>query len=169
MKNNFNKKRENASKIDDLLERYIDDQNWNNKLLEVEAIQLYNSIKKKDIVENSKARSVKNRELYITVTTPIFANQLSFKQMDIVNWINKKLGQKVITNLKYLVGSVDRDDDSFLDESDPIEDVELNDTEKNNIDDLLNSVEDEEVKNSLKHFLSSATKYNKREKDGEST
>ena len=66
------------------------------------AIVLWNEVVGEKISENTEAISVEHGILTVTVSNPTWRQELVFKQQEIINQLNTKLGQNTIKEVRFI-------------------------------------------------------------------
>ena len=66
------------------------------------AIVLWNEIVGEKISKNTEAISVEHGILTVTVSNPTWRQELVFKQQEIINQLNTKLGQNTIKEVRFI-------------------------------------------------------------------
>ena len=66
------------------------------------AIVLWNEVVGEKISKNTEAISVEHGILTVTVSNPTWRQELVFKQREIINQLNTKLGQNTIKEVRFI-------------------------------------------------------------------
>lgn len=66
------------------------------------AIVLWNEVVGEKISKNTEAISVEHGILTVTVSNPTWRQELVFKQQEIINQLNTKLGQNTIKEVRFI-------------------------------------------------------------------
>ena len=66
------------------------------------AIVLWNEVVGEKISKNTEAISVEHGILPVTVSNPTWRQELVFKQQEIINQLNTKLGQNTIKEVRFI-------------------------------------------------------------------
>jgi hypothetical protein len=112
----------------------------------------WNEIVGDSVAGHSQPRSIRNRILFIDVTHPTWMQQLQFLKPTLLEKVNAFLGEPLIQDIRFKLGKV----------SPPIpappknllmEDKQLDRATSNRIESLLQDIDDEEVKKSLRKVL----------------
>ncbi len=152
-----------TEKINQIVMEYIHRKNWRSRLLEANAVHIYNHFSDEAIKNCSKAFKVVGHELFIHVESPTHAQQLTFMSHEIITKINEKLKYPAIRKLRYQVAKIVHEDrpSEFID-SDPTEGVLLNTDDEKRIIENLSEIEDHDLQDDLNHLYTNVLKHNKR-------
>ena len=104
------------------------------------------------IARQAQPRSIRNRILFVDVSHPTWMQQLQFLKPTLLEKINGFLGEPHIQDIRFRVGKI------FSNISAPpktlsMEDENLDKETLNRIENLLQEIDDEEVRNSLREVL----------------
>ncbi len=112
----------------------------------------WNDIVGESVAGHSQPRSIRNRILFIDVTHPTWMQQLQFLKPTLLEKVNTFLGEPLIQDIRFKLGKV----------SPPIpappqklfvEDRPLDPATSSRIESLLQDIDDEDVKKSLRKVL----------------
>ncbi|GMT49099.1 MAG: hypothetical protein IEMM0008_0638 [bacterium] len=151
-----------TEKINQIMMEYIHKQNWRSRLLEANAVHIYNRLPDEAIKNCSKAFKVVDHELFIHVESPVYSHQLTFMSQEIITKINEKLKYPAIRKLRFQVAKIEREDRilKVLD-LDPTEGVLLNDDDRRQLTEDLSGIEDKDLHDDLNHLYTNVLKRNK--------
>ncbi len=152
-----------TEKINQIVMEYVHRKNWRSRLLEANAVHIYNRFPDEAIKSCSKAFKVVGHELFIHVESPSHAHQLTFMSHEIITKINKKLKYPAIRKLRFQVAKIVHEDKltEFTD-LDPTEGVLLNTDDEKRIIENLSEIKDKDLHEDLNHLYTNVLKYNKR-------
>lgn len=168
-----NKKREGEFiSLYDTLKDVFDEEKLAQKELELEAVKLYNSIDFDKITEISRAVDMIRGELIIIVQNGSAGQYIQFQSMRIIRAINNVLGRNLVKRIKFKIGKPkNREKKSTQNYEDELniglDDVELEEHEKREIEKIVNKIEDNgvkeviELKEKLSKLFESNLKYKK--------
>jgi len=71
-----------------------------NKVLENQVINVWSNIVGKRISEISKAEKIENKILIVKVLNSAWRNELLYHKRNIIDKLNKKIGKKVVEDIK---------------------------------------------------------------------
>ena len=100
----------------------------------------------------------------INVTDSVILQQLTFFKKEFIDKINLILGKRVVREITFHVGKVERRDRDAENRDDYIKrlrSIELDQDEITRIDDITGQIEDEEIRNSLKELFVSQSQLSK--------
>ena len=112
----------------------------------------WNEIVGESVAAHSQPHSIRNRILFIDVVHPTWMQQLQFLKPTLLEKVNAFLGEALIQDIRFKLGKI------FLNISAspktlPMEDENLDKETLNRIESLLQEIDDEEVRNSLREVL----------------
>ncbi len=112
----------------------------------------WNEIVGESVAGNSQPRSIRNQILFIDVAHPTWMQQLQFLKPTLLDQVNAFLGEPLIQDIRFKLGKVSptlpTPPRTFL-----MEDENLDKETLNRIENLLQEIDDEEVKKSLRLVL----------------
>jgi len=104
------------------------------------------------VAAHSQPHSIRNRILFVDVAHPTWMQQLQFLKPTLLEKVNTFLGESLIQDIRFKLGKI------FSNISAPpktfsMEDENLDKETLNRIENLLQEIDDEEVRNSLREVL----------------
>ncbi len=152
-----------TEKLNQIVMEYIHRKNWRSRLLEANAVHIYNHSPDEAIKSCSKAFKVMGHELFIHVESPTHAHQLTFMSHEIIERINQKLKYPAIRKLRFQVAKIIHEDSlpEVLD-IDPTEGILLDADDEKQIIGNLSEIKDKDLHEDLNHLYTNVLKHNKR-------
>ncbi len=170
-----NKKRVGTfTSLYDTLKEVVDEDKLNQKQIELEAVKLYNSMELDKITEISKAVDLIKGELIVIVKDSSAGQFIQFQSMKIIKAINDVLGRNIVKRIKFRVGKTENNEKNYDKNSNEntkvnLDKVELEEDEKREIEQIVNKIQDNgvkeiiELKKKLFKLFESNLKYKKLE------
>src|SRR3990172_4619658 len=112
----------------------------------------WNKIVGESVAEHSQPRSIRNQILFIDVAHPTWMQQLQFLKPTLLNQVNAFLGEPLIRDIRFKLGKISpalpSPPRTLLMEEEPLDQGTLD-----RIEDLLQEIDDQEVRKSLRKVL----------------
>ena len=86
--------------LEHAINKLIKDLGIENKVLDNQVLNSWNSIVGKRISEISKAEKIENRILFVKVLNSSWRNELLYHKKTIIDKLNKKMGKKIVDDIK---------------------------------------------------------------------
>jgi hypothetical protein len=112
----------------------------------------WNEIVGESVAAHSQPRTIRNRILFIDVVHPTWIQQLQFLKPTLLEKINTFLGEPLIQDVRFKLGKI-HSNISAPPETLSIEDERLDKATLNRIEGLLQEMDDEALRNSLREVL----------------
>jgi len=112
----------------------------------------WNEIVGESVAAHSRPRTIRNRILFIDVAHPTWMQQLQFLKPTLLEKINTFLGESLIQDIRFKLGKI-LSNVSASPKTLSIEDERLDKATLNRIEGLLQKMDDEELKGSLREVL----------------
>ena len=71
-------------------------------ILQNKALFIWSEVVGETIAKNATAEEIKHGNLIVKTSTPVWKNELAIRKREILAKINKRLGQKVIRDIKLI-------------------------------------------------------------------
>lgn len=96
--------------IKEVLKKFVEREPKISRVVaEADAVDLWPRVVDKEAGENSQAVIVKGGTLYVTVSSPVWAQQLSLKRRELVDSLNAALGGgEILKDIKFRSGEARR-------------------------------------------------------------
>lgn len=149
--------------ISGLVQNFISQSGMNRKLEECEALLLWDRVAS-SMATRTQPVAITRGIMFINVTDSIVLHQLTFYKKEFIDKINLMFGKRVIRDITFRVGRVERrkqDAESRDEYIKRLHSIELNQDEITRIDDITGQIEDEEIRNSLKELFISQSQLSK--------
>uniref|UniRef100_UPI0032172D93 DUF721 domain-containing protein n=1 Tax=uncultured Draconibacterium sp. TaxID=1573823 RepID=UPI0032172D93 len=92
-------RRSNTQSLSEVLKEYIEQNRIDRKLKEVDVVQGWEDLLGKTIAHYTKNIYIKNRILYVEISSAVVKNELFMMREEICRRINENAGQNVITKI----------------------------------------------------------------------
>jgi hypothetical protein len=112
----------------------------------------WNEIVGESVASHSQPHSIRNRILFINVTHPTWMQQLQFLKPTLLEKVNDFLGESLIQDIRFKLGKISPTL-PVPPRTLPMEGETLDKATLNRIEGLLQEIDDEEVKKSLREVL----------------
>ena len=80
----------------------------NHRLKEMKALAAWEEVAGSRIADQTRATRLINGRLYVSVSSSVWAHQLTFFRGDYIKNINEKLGESLVKDIFFQVGNIDR-------------------------------------------------------------
>lgn len=104
------------------------------------------------VAAHSQPHSIRNRILFVDVAHPTWMQQLQFLKPTLLEKVNTFLGESLIQDIRFKLGKI-FSNISAPPKTLPMEDENLDKETLNRIENLLQEIDDEGVRNSLREVL----------------
>lgn len=115
-------------------------------------LETWNEIVGDSVADHSRPRSVRNRILFIDVAHPTWMQQLQFLKPTLLEKVNAFLGESLIRDIRFKLGKIQSNVATATREP-SVEEQKLDETTLNRIEILLQKIDDQGLKNSLRQVL----------------
>jgi predicted nucleic acid-binding Zn ribbon protein len=88
-----------AQSIGEIISQFVKEMNLGDKLNEKQALEAWRELVGKGILRYTESVFIKNRVLYVKLTSSTLRNELQMNREIIINRLNDKVGTKVIDNI----------------------------------------------------------------------
>ncbi|MGA2516409.1 MAG: DUF721 domain-containing protein [Thermodesulfobacteriota bacterium] len=112
----------------------------------------WNEIVGESVAAHSQPRAIRNRILFIDVTHPTWMQQLQFLKPTLLEKINTFLGESLIQDIRFKLGKI-LSNVTVPSKTVSMEDQKLDKATLNRIEGVLNEMDDEELRDSLREVL----------------
>jgi len=149
--------------ISGVVQNFISQSGMNRKLAECEALLLWDRVAS-GMVTRTQPIAISRGKMSINVTDSVALHQLTFFKKEFIDKINLMFGKRVVRDIIFRVGKVERREQDAESRDEYIErlrNIELDQDEITRIDDITGQIEDEEIRNSLKELFVSQSQLSK--------
>jgi predicted nucleic acid-binding Zn ribbon protein len=112
----------------------------------------WNEIVGESVAAHSQPRAIRNRILFIDVAHPTWMQQLQFFKPTLLEKINTFLGESLIQDIRFKLGKI-LSNVTVPPKTVSMEDQKLDKATLNRIEGVLNEMDDEELRDSLREVL----------------
>jgi hypothetical protein len=92
-------RKSNTQKINDILKEYIEHMMIGRKLKEVSIVHSWEDLLGKTVASRTKSIYIKNKVLFVELSSSVVRNELMMIRQDIINRMNEKAGEKIIEKI----------------------------------------------------------------------
>ncbi len=146
-----------------ILRNVINQEGMERKLDECEALLVWDDAAP-TLAARTQPVAISRGRMVINVTDSVILHQLTFYKKEYVDKIYLMLGRRIVRDITFRVGNVERRGQGTESRDEYIErlhSVELDQDEITKIDEITDQIEDEEVRNSLKELFTSQAQLSK--------
>ena len=86
-------------KIDSVIREFLSEANLDKKLKEVHIVSEWEALMGKMVAARTKYIYIRNRTLFVQVTSPVLKNELLMMRNDIIERLNEIAGEKLVEEL----------------------------------------------------------------------
>jgi hypothetical protein len=154
--------------IKTILEDTLDQLGLIEKIDECKALALWNDVVS-TLASRTQPVSISNSKLIVNVTDSVVLHTLSLYKRKYVEKINLLAGRNVIKDIIFRVGKVEKKDrevigrDNYMEE---LKGTQLDQSELEKIDEIVSTVEDDDIKDSLRNLFINQSKLTKMRRKG---
>ena len=154
--------------IKTILEDTLDQLGLSEKIDECKALALWNDVVS-TLASRTQPVSISNSKLIVNVTDSVVLHTLSLYKRKYVEKINLLAGRNVIKDIIFRVGKVEKKDrevigrDNYMEE---LKGTQLDQSELEKIDEIVSTVEDDDIKDSLRNLFINQSKLTKMRRKG---
>jgi predicted nucleic acid-binding Zn ribbon protein len=94
-------RRRNTETIRDVIEQFLKQKKLDKPLFEKKIVDAWPEVLGKNIMNYTSNLSVKNRKLYVTITSSVLRHDLFISRENIVESLNKHVGSHVIDEIVF--------------------------------------------------------------------
>jgi len=94
-------RRKEAQSLNSILKELLKTQHLDTKLNEVRLIDSWEKILGANIASYTKGKYIKNKILFVHVTSSVLRSELMMSRQRLVELLNKSVGEKVITDIVF--------------------------------------------------------------------
>lgn len=133
------------------------------RIKECAILSFWNEAVGESIASHTRPIKVYDGRMTVLVESPSWTQELTFLKNRIMERLNKRMGKEVIKDIYFKIGNIERP----LQEEKPasststvdLERVKLDQEKRRKIEESLKKIEDPEIKEILKNFLTKEAKY----------
>ena len=154
--------------IKTILEDTLDQLGLSEKIDECKALTLWNDVAS-TLASRTQPISISNSRLIVNVTDSVVLHALSLYKRKYVEKINLLAGRDVIKDIIFRVGKVEKKDIELKDRDNYMEELkgtQLDQSELEKIDEIISTIKDDDIKNSLRSLFINQSKLTKMRRKG---
>ncbi len=153
----------NASKI---LDSILSGRNLKKKIDDYKSLEVWDDVVGDMISLNAQPLTIKKGCLKVVVSNHGWLQQLQFLKEDIRKKLNHELQKETINEIYFIVGEVRKKPEKPVMVADEMKKITLSDDERKSINDMIQDIEDTDLKRALRKTLTNKAKRNKLNKLG---
>ncbi|MDQ1317410.1 MAG: hypothetical protein QG588_1062, partial [Candidatus Poribacteria bacterium] len=146
----------------------LDQLGLSEKIDECKALTLWNDVAS-TLASRTQPVSISNSRLIVNVTDSVVLHTLSLYKRKYVEKINLLAGRDVIKDIIFRVSKVEKKDIELKDRDNYMEEfkgTQLDQGELEKIDEIVSTIEDDDIKNSLRNLFINQSKLTKMRRKG---
>jgi hypothetical protein len=154
--------------IKTILEETLDQLGLSEKIDECKALTLWYDVAS-TMACRTQPISITNNRLIVNVTDSVLLHTLSLYKRKYVEKINLLAGRDVIKDIIFRVGKVEKRDREVIDKDNYMEELkgtQLDQSEIEKIDEIVSTIEDDDIKDSLRYLFINQSKLTKMRRKG---
>lgn len=100
------RKKDAPEKVNNVLERVLGSLNLGLKVKQYRIWEVWNSVVGDAIARQAQPQQIRAMVLWVTVSSSTWMQQLEFMKRQIVERINDRIGEKVISDIRFRIGEI---------------------------------------------------------------
>ncbi|MGM0501540.1 MAG: DUF721 domain-containing protein [Bacillota bacterium] len=157
-----------AESIKELLNRALRQLGISKKVKKTQLLDTWSRVIGKDIQEHTEAKYFDRGTLFVNVDNSSWAHQLLFMKQNLMEKINNKLDEELVTEIRFKVGHITKEDCDFSKEyKNETKKIELNPEEETKLQQTAESIADDNLKAKFLNLLMESKKTNKWRKNND--
>lgn len=133
------------------IEKLLNARGWSSRLKEYRVLGMWDRCVGPSIAAHAQPAMIRGKKLTVIVDSSAWMQQLSLLRPEIIEKLNKSLGEDAVESITLKMGEVRPTKGSDEGRSAPLR--RLNADERRRIDELVREIEDEDSRNRLKHLI----------------
>lgn len=105
-----NRKARAPEQVTTILERVLTSLNLGIKVKQYRIWEVWNSVVGEAIARQAQPHQIRAMVLWVTVSSSTWMQQLEFMKRQMVERINERIGEKVITDIRFRIGEITREE-----------------------------------------------------------
>ncbi len=157
--------KDEVHRVGDVLKDFLNNHTYIKYRINSEkAVKIWNEFEEKLLRERTEAIGFKNGTIYVRVSSPAIANELSLREKQYIDRINKLIGENFVKRISFKSGFVKRRNEKSV--GDEMQKVKPPFNIIKRIDSIVKGVRDEELRARLRNlFIESYERIYKRNKE----
>ena len=94
--------------VGSILERIFSNLNLGIKVKQYQLWDVWEGVVGEAIARQAQPHQIRNMVLWVTVSSSTWMQQLEFMKKQMVNRLNERIGEKVITDIRFRIGEISR-------------------------------------------------------------
>lgn len=140
-------------KISNSLDKTLHKLGIRKKLKEEMALFYWKEAAGPKIFSKARAEFIKDGILFVKVSSSVWSQQLVFFKNSFIKKLNHRLGGKVVKDIYFRVGSLQKTDEGKEEEDNGWKDEALKEEELKSIEEALKGVEEDNIRGVLKNIM----------------
>ena len=133
------------------------------RIKEARSIALWETIPDEYVKSHSSAKVIKEGILTVHTDSPVLANELSLRERELRDLLNGKLGEQLVKKIVFKPGYVHTDTDEKNRDAKTVRKIGIDTLKK--VDDTVESVNQEEIREVLRRLFISSAERGRRTKE----
>ena len=105
-----NRKSRAPEQVSTILERVLSSLNLGIKVKQYRIWEVWDSVVGEAIARQAQPKQIRAMVLWVTVSSSTWMQQLEFMKRQIVERINERIGEKVISDIRFRIGEITREE-----------------------------------------------------------
>ena len=85
------------------LENFLKEKKWSKKIKGYQIISDWENLVGKEIAQASQPIKIQDKCLFLAVKSNVWANELNLRKGELIEKINRKAGEKIISNIMFKI------------------------------------------------------------------
>ncbi len=85
------------------LEKFLKEKKWSKKIKGYQIINNWENLAGKEIAQSSQPIKIQDKCLFLAVKSNVWANELNLRKGELIEKINLKAGEKIISNILFKI------------------------------------------------------------------
>jgi predicted nucleic acid-binding Zn ribbon protein len=96
-------KNKNTTPLKEALEDFFKEKKWGTKIKGYQIISHWGDLVAREVAQNSQPIKIQNQCLFLSVKSNVWANELNLRKGEIIQKINLKAEEEIISNILFKV------------------------------------------------------------------
>jgi len=85
------------------LEKFLKEKKWSKKIKGYQIINNWENLAGKEIAQSSQPIKIQDKCLFLAVKSNVWANELNLRKGELIEKINRKAGEEIISNILFKI------------------------------------------------------------------
>jgi len=137
--------------ISGTIEKLLNVRGWSGRLKEYRVLGIWDRVVGAGISAHAQPATIRGKKLTVIVDSSVWMQQLSLLRPEIVEKLNRSLGENAVEGISLKLGEVNRQGSPA--ERKAVSRRSLGAEERKRIDEYVRAIGDEDLRNRLKHLI----------------